>query len=95
MRNNDKNCLIAGNNEMKKRVHFIFLKHNRKLKFMLDVSSIFMKGASSVKNMKQTFWQGFASLIFVFWNRINQASLVAQLDEKLQEIFFNYYRDWL
>lgn len=54
-----------------------------------------MKGASSVKNMKQTFWQGFASLIFVFWNRINQASLVAQLDEKLQEIFFNYYRDWL
>lgn len=90
MRNNDKNCLIAGNNEMKKRVHFIFLKHNRKLKFMLDVSSIFMKGASSVK---QIFWQGFASL--VFWNRINQASLVAQLDEKLQEIFFNYYRDWL
>lgn len=55
MRNNDKNCLIAGNNEMKKRVHFIFLKHNRKLKFMLDVSSIFMKGASSVKNMKQIF----------------------------------------
>lgn len=54
---------------------------------------VFMKRASSMKNVKQTFWQGFASL--VFWNRINQASLVAQLDEKLQEIFFNYYRDWL
>lgn len=47
MRNNDKNCLIAGNNEMKKRVHFIFLKHNRKLKFMLDVSSIYERNIFS------------------------------------------------
>lgn len=32
---------------MKKRVHFIFLKHNRKLKFMLDVSSIYERNIFS------------------------------------------------